>query len=663
MYSTEPRDPEYCCNYISGSSCVSDSSDYFDEDGRTPKSILVGFIIGCILFFLVYALSCVDKSLRLSSDAWKTTFIFVIPSIIIYSAMAILFLTANGYVIGTAWFYILYGTKNTEVACYIAWFAAGTPLYGNFGIFITAAIAGMLLYVGVVLRPRWAEKEGELFAEVILQLPVTTRSHEELGNVIENKLKFLYIDAIDGLRGLMIAKGMSNDRRITTPFKLDLADKYGTGQGTINVDEKAALNAIQKLGLETSAGIVHVEPIADDNAFDYCKLPSLQANSYDLLLSCAYFEVSKMLGTDRMMLYDVMGGGNPYSKKVKACRILNTFRELHRILKNDGLFLLKFRGGSNLSEVERYRRYLSAAGFKSRCISKSQDGSALFFGMIKLPAQYSYMIIAKKNNSLDFLDVFVPSTLNIENFNNVYKEFIREKVFLTGDHSNVQQQLGWYDKIATRAHKMIIFSVALVSCIIFFIIALVVLLIFFDDMEVPKDAGTSNYFVWNMLGFVTNTPGNLFVILLPALYLALMRNVELTLRGAVNISVTTCMFGYFFSVIFSFPSWVINVLVSFYIFQEGLGLDASSFANRFLTALTFGLLFSGISKFFKQRQTVVKVLPDEIPIAELPAICGYDTVLMSDDKGNAIIGYEHSRTVDQTMIFNTINRNSRNDGL
>ena len=123
------------------------------------------------------------------------------------------------------------------------------------------------------------------------------------------------------------------------------------------------------------------------------------------------------------------------------------------------------------------------------------------------------------------------------------------------------------------------------------------------------------------------------------------------------------MFGYFFSVIFSFPSWVVNVLVSFYIFQEGLGLDASSFANRFLTALTFGLLLSGISKFFKQRQTVVKVLPDEIPIAELPAICGYDTVLMSDDKGNAIIGYEHSRTVDQTMIFNTINRNSRNDGL
>merc|ERR1719421_2749071 len=119
--------------------------------------------------------------------------------------MGIIFLNANHYFVSAGWFYILYGTKNTEVACYLAWYPTGTPLYGNLGFLYSLVPVVWLLYIAIILRSKWAERDGEFYTEVISQLPKTVALRNgELGDSIEKKLKILYIDAMDGMRGLMI---------------------------------------------------------------------------------------------------------------------------------------------------------------------------------------------------------------------------------------------------------------------------------------------------------------------------------------------------------------------------------------------------------------------------------------------------------------------------
>lgn len=242
----------------------------------------------------------------------------------------------------------------------------------------------------------------------------------------------------------------------------------------------------------------------------------------------------------------------------------------------------------------------------------------------------------------------------MEAFDNVDEAFGSwESVFSTDDHSSPLPQL------ATRANKLTIYFVSVATCIIFFIIALVLLLSFFDDMELPHEVGVSNYFVWNMLTFVTNTPGNLFLVLLPALYFALMNNEDLTVRGSVMLSISSCVFGYFFSVIFAFPSWVVNTVVSYYVLDKGLGLSTSSFANGTITAIIIALIFFRVIGCFRQKKNMVKVLPDEIPIVELPVLRGCGTIFASNDKGEAILDDDRGpRTADQTMVYNVMVRSS-----
>ena len=108
---------------------------------------------------------------------------------------------------------------------------------------------------------------------------------------------------------------------------MDFADKYGVGLGTSNIREDVVNFSSQKLGLNDCIGIVNVDKILDKQVDDCVKLSSVVSSSYDLVTTENYINFSRMLGVDIMSFYEILGALDDFTKKRRACRILNTFRE------------------------------------------------------------------------------------------------------------------------------------------------------------------------------------------------------------------------------------------------------------------------------------------------------------------------------------------------
>ena len=119
-YSDNPSNYKYCCSYLEEGSCFAEPSNYFNENGYLPKTLLVGLIIGCIFCTAALLLRYYDRISRLNSDSWIKTS-FSIPTFALYVSYYILYQEIVGYFSSIIWFYISYGSESTVNACYLAW--------------------------------------------------------------------------------------------------------------------------------------------------------------------------------------------------------------------------------------------------------------------------------------------------------------------------------------------------------------------------------------------------------------------------------------------------------------------------------------------------------------------------------------------------------------
>ena len=174
-YSNDPHKPEYCCNYIDPSYCITDPSDFFGGDGYTPKSIIVGGIIAVVFYATAFAVYWLDKYLRTTPTRWyflKKFILYPIPAVILISMMFVNLYGGNQNIFNLLFFYAFYGSNYSEVACYLAYFGPNSPLYGNIYFLSSISLYVWLLMVAFYFRPKWTKEVSSLVAEVIVNLPI-----------------------------------------------------------------------------------------------------------------------------------------------------------------------------------------------------------------------------------------------------------------------------------------------------------------------------------------------------------------------------------------------------------------------------------------------------------------------------------------------------------
>ena len=637
---TNPSDPDYCCTYIPQSYCVTNPIYYFDEDGWKPKSIMVSIVIGCLYVILMTTIYNLDRSLRLSPDVWKNFHVFTLPSVFTYASISCLFITTNQCFSSVLVFYLLYGTKSSEFACYIAWFKEGLPLYGNLFLYSLVLVV-VLLSVPLIFRPIWSAPMGQFCADVIAQLQLSAAFSDENLNGINSEsksdggeLKILYFDALDGLRGVMLAKGLLNQPDFSRPFHIGFADKYGSDIGSANVSERMVECSAHKLGLPPVTEVVYVEHIRDKKEEDYVKLSHVQSESYDFVVFENYLNYSRMLGTDEFWLHEMIGALDFSLEKMKHCRILNAFREIHRVLKSNGMLLIYCMKNYELGHIELIRRYLATVGFKSRCIRKIECTTVNLFGLL-VNTGGPFMIIAQKEVNLEPCRIYRVAEINCDVFK-VGETFDRKCIFFSSVHdgnSDSQPKVQWYDKPISYATKRTIFIVSIGICITIHVIFIVTLLFDFNELRFPKEMGMTDQFVWNLINLVINLPGNLFMVF-ASLYLMFGNDEDLSIGNSIKVIIVTCILGCTCSLVFSLPVWLVSVGLRYYFLYKVLKLPSSSSVNVLVTGTILIGVAVVIYRYFSNKKKVV-VLPDELSGLTKIESCGI--VVGCDGKGKPVV--------------------------
>ena len=119
-----------------------------------------------------------------------------------------------------------------------------------------------------------------------------------------------------------------------------------------------------------------------------------------------------------------------------------------------------------------------------------------------------------------------------------------------------------------------------------------------------------------------------------------------------------CFVGVIFSLINSFPQYLVDTAFRYYFLHELLGVEKSSPVNSFLTALLIAGFFISVMRSYTKLTGGVKVSPDELPEV-CKGIQGFGTAVGCDDRGRFILDDDGDKIIssaDRQMIHNVMRR-------
>jgi hypothetical protein len=538
--------------------------------------------------------------------------------------------TTGSYVISTIVKTIIYyifaeinSSVTANIACYIAYYHDGL-FAGTFtSLLINLIFSLFFVYFSFSKRPRMAEDDSVVGVQALVSIESFKRNagYKDIAGAIlekknddvenENDVNILLPDSGDGMRAFKLIKNLQSarlrDPTLFPTFYSSYADKFGTGKGTINMEEivlerLARLESVNKICFP-----VKIETTLDPSSDDFFKLPENVKGTYDfVVINQRTLLTSVSLGLSFITFLSRDEDTNV--KKMRRNRYRNFFVEMVSALKPRGHLVMV--GLPDATIVKYLREVMVEAGYATTILEHERVMEPLFLPYFRsilhiateVESAPFYTIVAQPKESLHHVDVCAGVAAGAD------VEDSRQSVVLAAKAGqSAEKHIEVYDnddQLITPSEVFNIFCFWVFMFIVSYIGFFALTVCEWYNLMFPIEMGYGNYFSHVMLDSITSFPLSMTLVCI-YLHICFQMETRPTSVKLHSLGFSALFISIILGTLQQLPYWMLGTLVKYYILKKLFGIDPEEESISYILLVFYAVIAKLLYLCFRSKNEIV----------------------------------------------------------